>query len=151
MTTTDRIQKTIVLRAPLRHVWEAISDHEKFGTWFRAKLETPFVPGQRTFARLTVEKYAHLTMELLTEQVQPETLLSFRWHPYAIEENVDYQAEPLTLVEFRLEALDAGGTRLTVTESGCDALPEARRDIAFRMNEGGWTAQLGNIERYVDL
>jgi uncharacterized protein YndB with AHSA1/START domain len=150
MTTTDRIEKTIVLRAPLLRVWEAISDHEKFGAWFRARFDTPFVAGQRTQGKLTVEQYAHLTIEIFVERVEPETLLSFRWHPYAIDAEVDYSTEPLTLVEFRLEALEAGGTRLTVTESGFDALPASRRDLAFRMNEGGWAVQVQNIERYVD-
>jgi hypothetical protein len=51
-------------------------------------------------------------------------------------------------VEFRLEEV-AGGTRLTVVESGFDAIPLARRAEAFRMNEGGWEAQLKNIERHV--
>jgi len=27
-------------------------------------------------------------------------------------------------------------------------LPVARRDLAFRMNEGGWAAQITNIDRY---
>jgi hypothetical protein len=45
---------------------------------------------------------------------------------------------------------DAGdGTVLNVTESGFDRIPEARRGIAFRMNDKGWAEQLRNIERYV--
>ena len=56
--------------------------------------------------------------------------------------------EPPTLVEFRLT--EAGGaTTLTVVESGFDKLPPARCDEAFRMNDGGWTSQIKNIERYV--
>jgi hypothetical protein len=43
----------------------------------------------------------------------------------------------------------AGGTRLTVVESGFDRIPAARRAEAFRMNEGGWAEQLLNIERHV--
>ncbi|MBV9509159.1 MAG: vanillate O-demethylase oxidoreductase VanB, partial [Caulobacteraceae bacterium] len=36
---TDRIEKTIELRAPLERVWRAIIDHEQFGAWFRVALE----------------------------------------------------------------------------------------------------------------
>lgn len=44
-----------------------------------------------------------------------------------------------------------GGARtlLLLTESGFDAIPAARRDEAFRMNDGGWTEQMKNIETYV--
>ena len=70
--------------------------------------------------------------------------------PYAVDPDVDYSAEPTTLVEFRLTA-EGGGTRLTITESGFDRIPASRRDEAFRMNEGGWTEQIGNIERHVAL
>jgi hypothetical protein len=76
------------------------------------------------------------------------TLFAFTWHPYAVEPDVDYGAEPPTRVEFRL-APTASGTRLTVTESGFDALPAHRRDLAFRMNDGGWDAQMRNIEAHV--
>jgi hypothetical protein len=77
-----------------------------------------------------------------------ETLFSFHWHPYAIDPKVDYSGEPSTLVEFRLEAV-AEGTQLTVIESGFDALPAARRDEAYRMNDGGWAQQMGNIKQHV--
>jgi hypothetical protein len=51
-------------------------------------------------------------------------------------------------VEFRLEAT-AGGTLLTVTESGFEKIPAARRDEAFRKNDGGWAQQMRNIQAYV--
>jgi len=43
----------------------------------------------------------------------------------------------------------AGGTQLTVVESGFDGIPLARRAQAFEANEGGWAAQLENIGRHV--
>jgi uncharacterized protein YndB with AHSA1/START domain len=65
-----------------------------------------------------------------------------------VDPAVDYAVEPTTLVEFRLDD-EPGGTRLVIVESGFDRLPPARRAEAFRMNDGGWTEQLGNIERHV--
>ena len=61
---------------------------------------------------------------------------------------MDYSSEPPTRVEFRLVEV-ADGTELTITESGFDRIPLARRAEAYRMNDGGWAAQLRNIERYV--
>jgi uncharacterized protein YndB with AHSA1/START domain len=84
----------------------------------------------------------------VVERVEAERLLSFRWHPYAIDPNVDYSSEPMTLVEFQLEE-GAEGTTLTVVESGFDKVPMSRRAKAFEMNGEGWAAQIRNIERYV--
>src|ERR1035438_5926598 len=146
--TTDRIEKQIQLRAPQSRVWRALTDSEEFGTWFRVKLEGPFTPGAWTRGKLTWPGYEHLTMEVLVERMEAESLFSFRWHPYAIDPKVDYSPEPTTLVEFRLASAD-GGTLLTVVESGFDQLPAGRRDEAFRMDDGGWAQQLVNIERHV--
>jgi uncharacterized protein YndB with AHSA1/START domain len=84
----------------------------------------------------------------VVERLDPERYFAYRWHPYAIDPGVDYSKEPTTLVEFRLEDA-AGGTVLTLTESGFDRIPLSRRAEAFRMNDNGWSEQLKNIERHV--
>lgn len=146
--STDRIEKTVVLRAPRSRVWRAIAEPEEFGTWFGAKLLGRFTPGARVQGPVTYPGYEHLTMDITVERVDPERLLSFRWHPDAVEPGVDYSAEPTTLVEFHLEEV-AGGTRLTVIESGFDRIPLARRAKAFKDNEAGWAEQIKRIERHV--
>jgi Activator of Hsp90 ATPase homolog 1-like protein len=80
--------------------------------------------------------------------MEPLRTFSFRWHPAAIDPAVDYSAEPTTLVVFRLEEVQ-GGTQLTVVESGFDGIPLERRTLAFRLNDGGWAAQMLSIERHV--
>lgn len=147
-TTTDRIEKTMVLRAPRSRVWRALADAQEFGAWFRVELEGAFAEGATVRGRITHPGYEHVTMEMQIVRMDAERLFSYRWHPYAIDPAVDYSAEPTTLVEFRLEETP-GGTRLSVVESGFDRLPSGRRDEAFRMNEGGWSEQLRNIERHV--
>ncbi|HEV8605789.1 MAG TPA: SRPBCC family protein [Tepidisphaeraceae bacterium] len=147
-SSTDRIEKRIELKASPARVWRALSDHREFGEWFGVKLEGPFVAGKTTRGKITHPGYEHLTMEMAVEKMESERLFSFRWHPYAVDPKVDYSKEPMTLVEFRLEKTK-GGTLLVVSESGFDAIPAARRDEAYRMNSGGWTAQMKNIEAYV--
>ena len=147
-SSTDRIEKQILLRAPKSRVWRALTDAEEFGTWFRVKLEGPFVLGARNRGRITYPGYEHITMEVAVERMEAEDLFSFHWHPYAVDPKVDYSSEPTTLVEFRLEPAN-GGTLLRVVESGFDRLPASRRDEAFRMNDAGWAQQLANIERHV--
>ena len=148
MPNSDRIEKKIHLRATRSRVWRALTNAEEFGAWFRATLDGPFVEGATVRGKITYPGYEHLTMEVRVERIQPEQYFAYRWHPYPMDLTIDYSKEPTTLVEFRLEEVE-GGTRLTTVESGFDRLPAARRDEAFRMNDGGWTSQLKRIEKYV--
>jgi uncharacterized protein YndB with AHSA1/START domain len=145
---TDKIVKTIELKAPLARVWRAISDSREFGEWFRVKFEGPFIAGKAAVGQVTHPGYEHLRMEVKVQKMEPEKLLSFTWHPYAVDTAVDYSGETPTLVEFRLAAT-SHGTRLTVTESGFENVPAHRRAEAFRRNEGGWAQQIQNIESYL--
>lgn len=145
---TDRIERTIELKASVARVWRALTDHREFGEWFRVDLQAAFEPGKQARGQLTYPGYEHLEMELVVRKMVAEQLFSFEWHPYAIDPTIDYSNEPPTLVVFTLEAT-AEGTRLTVTESGFDALPAARRDEAFRMNSDGWRVQITNLETYL--
>jgi uncharacterized protein YndB with AHSA1/START domain len=144
----DRIEKRIELKAPVARVWRALTDHREFGQWFRVKLDAPFQPGRVSQGQITYPGYEHVKWQVTVQAMEPERLFSFRWHPYAVDAAIDYSKEPTTLVEFRLEAA-AGGTLLIVTESGFEAIPKERRFEAYRMNDGGWSAQLKNIEQHV--
>ena len=145
---TDRIEKHIVLWAPRARVWRAIANADEFGTWFGATLTGVFAPGAQLTGHFTAPGSEHLTLNLMVEQVEPEHLLSYRWHPFASEAGEDYANEPTTLVEIHL-AETAAGTAVMIIESGFDQLPLARRATAFQMHEGGWAEQLTNITRYV--
>lgn len=144
----NKIEKRVELKAPVSRVWRALTDFREFGEWFRVNLEGHFIPGQVARGHIAYPGYEHLIFECTVQQMEPERLFSFTWHPYAIDPNTDYSSEPPTLVEFRLEAT-ATGTLLTVTESGFENIPAHRRLEAFRMNDGGWTEQMKNIERHV--
>jgi uncharacterized protein YndB with AHSA1/START domain len=146
---TDRIEKTIELNATVERVWQALTDHEEFGTWFRVKLDGPFAPGEVSRGHITYPGYEHLKWEAMVERMEPPRYFSFSWHPYAIDPDVDYSGEAPTLVEFRLEPTP-NGTRLTLVESGFDALPPHRRPDALRMNDGGWSEQMKNIRAHVE-
>ena len=149
MTSTNSIEKQIVLRAPKARVWRALTDTAEFGTWFGVRLEGPFAVGQPVRGRITHPGHEHVVFEMVIERMEPQTLFSYRWHPYAIDPAVDYSTEPTTLVEFKLDDAD-GGTMLTLVESGFDRIPLPRRAEAFRMNDQGWAQQMDNIRRHVE-
>lgn len=155
----DRIEKKILLRAPQKRVWRAVSDSAEFGAWFGVKFEGPFAPGTHAQGKIvgtTVDaeiakaqkQFEATPFEITIDRIEPERLFSFRWHPNAVDPSVDYSQEPTTLVVFTLEEVP-GGTMLTVTESGFERVPLARRAKAFTANEQGWGAVVTLIERYV--
>jgi len=156
---TDRIEKKILLRAPRQRVWRALSDSTEFGSWFGMKFDGPFAPGASmrcVIVPTTVnadvaaaqKPYEGTPFEITIEQMEPERLFSFRWHPGAVEPDIDYSVEPTTLVVFVLEEV-AEGIMLTVTESGFDRIPLARRAKAFTENEEGWTMVVKLIDEYL--
>ena len=144
--STDRIEKTITLRAPLAKVWRALTDSGQFGQWFGTELKDPFLPGARVRGPVTSRGYEHLTMDITIDRVEPERLFSWRWHPGG-DPNPD-PSEPMTLVVFELEEVPEG-TRLTVRETGFDQIPVARRGKAYRGNDQGWTGQVENLRKYL--
>jgi uncharacterized protein YndB with AHSA1/START domain len=157
--TTDRIEKRVLLRAPRARVWRALTDAQEFGTWFGVKFDGPFTPGSllrgvivptRVDAEVAKaqQPYQGMPFEITVDRIEPETLFAFRWHPFAVERGVDYSREPTTLVVFALEEVP-NGILLTVTESGFDQVPLARRAQAFTANEGGWTMVMTLIEKYL--
>ena len=149
MSTTDRIEKRVTLRAPRARVWRALSTAAEFGTWFGVRFDGDFAAGRAIHGRITTPPgYEHVDWQIVVDRIEPEHLFSFRWRPYAIDPAVDYSGEPMTLCTFEL-ADHEGGTLLTFSESGFDGIPAARRDTAFRMNDGGWTAQVANLARHV--
>jgi len=167
---SDRIEKQVVIRAPVPHVWRAIADAQEFGKWFGVALEGNFEVGRTVRGTWNeglsetmiaeAEKKAGLspgkvnlpkgpTVFCTVERIEPEHTFSFRWIPYGIDAEVDPATEPTTLVEFSL-AKDKDGTRLTIVESGFDGVPAHRRERAFRMNTGGWAAQAESLRKHVE-
>jgi uncharacterized protein YndB with AHSA1/START domain len=159
VAVTDRIEKQVLLSAPLSRVWKALTDADEFGQWFGVKFDGPFVEGKAmrgvvvpTKADAEVAKlqepYAGISFEITVDRIEPRRLFSFRWHPNAVDPAVDYSQEPMTLVVFTLDQ-KSDGVLLTLTESGFDKIPLARRAKAFGGNEGGWSLQMTLIEKYL--
>lgn len=152
------IRKTTLLRAPLSRVWAAISDSARFGAWFGAEFDGPFVAGTTVTARIrptTVDAevarlqapHAGLPFEVQVERVEAPTTLAFRWAPHGTGAP-DHPGDPTTLVTFTLSA-EGDDTRLTIVESGFEQVPLERRAQAFTANDGGWEHQTRLIGLYL--
>ncbi|OFB36274.1 vanillate O-demethylase oxidoreductase VanB [Mycolicibacterium sp. (ex Dasyatis americana)] len=157
--STDRIEKEILLNAPLDRVWRAISDSGEFGRWFGVRFDGPFVAGQSVNGVITPtevddevaamqEPYAGEADAWHIVAVEAPHRLAFRWHPYAVEPGSREAAAPTTLVEFTLAEAE-GGVLLRIVESGFDAIPAARRKSAFEANSEGWAHQVELVRQYL--
>ena len=160
-SSSDRIEKKVLLRAPRERVWKAVSEAKRFGYWFGMDIDGEFAAGARMTARIVPTKvdeevakmqeaYRGTEFVLVIDRVEPMTLFSFRWHPYDVKPGADASQAPMTLVQFELEDA-AGGTLLTISESGFDQVPLARRAEAFKNNSEGWDHQSRMIEKYLAL
>ena len=157
-TTTDRIEKQVQLRATRERVWQALTRSAEFGRWFGMRVEGEFAANTTVQARIVPTEvdpeiaakqkgYADMSFELFIERVEPMSVFSFRWQPYAAAPG-DAVPPVTTLVTFELADAE-GGTLLTVSESGFDRIPIERRAKAFADNEGGWEMQTTLIAKYL--
>lgn len=148
----DSIVRTVVIDAPVERVWDALIDHEKFGSWFRVALDQPFMPGGASTGHMTYPGYEDYRWEARIVAIEPMTRFALEWPATGGDKALMESGEPVaewTLVEFCLEPT-AAGTRLTISESGFDRVPEPRRTNVMRDNGAGWTEQAQNIKSFVE-
>jgi uncharacterized protein YndB with AHSA1/START domain len=155
-TTTNRIEKTVLIRAPRSRVWKALSTAGEFGAWFGVKLDGEFAEGRYLPGKIVSsspddphEQYAGQDCDLWVERLEPERLFSYRWYACSPAEGERQEDMPKSLVEFTLEDAD-GGTLLRIVETGFDALPLDRRRQAVEGNTEGWGIQAERIKAYVE-
>lgn len=145
---TDRIEKTVLVRAPIDKVWRAVSDHREFGSWFKVALDGPFVAGEKSTGKMTYPGFEGYPWLAWVTEVEAPHRLAFEWTP-GPEAPDDPETAPRTLVEFKLRP-EGEDTRLEIVESGFDGLPEGLRESALRSNTEGWNIQAENVRNHAE-
>lgn len=141
------IERKVLLRAPRSRVWNALTEVNKFCQWFGAdSADGVFAPGAKVHMKASADYGGDF--DIFVQELQPEHLFTWRWHPGAHDPSLDYSQEATTLVVFKLADAEEG-TLLTITESGFDAISLARRAKVFAQNGQGWDDQVRNLQRYV--
>jgi len=143
MSSTDRIEREIVIAAPVDRVWEVLTRAEHLGSWFAdAGAEIDLRPG----GSIALHWEQHGTALGRVEDVVPGERLAMRW---AASPDVEPAEGNETHVEFRLLP-DADGTRLRVVEHGFDALdlPPDERAAKRAGNVEGWEIELGHLSEH---
>jgi uncharacterized protein YndB with AHSA1/START domain len=140
---TDRIERDILIDAPVGRVWDVLTGPSHMPGWFSGASATIDL---RLGGRIEFHWKEHGTFHATIEQLDAPVAFSFRWALTADEAPVAGNA---TLVEFTLTA-EGPGTRLRVVESGFDTLAgsEASREEHRSNNVEGWAAALTGIQAY---
>jgi uncharacterized protein YndB with AHSA1/START domain len=144
----DRIEREIVIAAPIERVWEVVTAPEHVGVWFGdgKPADIDLRPG----GIMMLDHGEHGLFPTKIVTVEEPHRFSYRWASafpgeQATEENS-------TLVEFRLTN-DGDKTRLTVVETGFASLeiPLEREPTAgYDSHTAGWQEVTGNLARYAE-
>lgn len=145
---TQSVVRTVVLHAPVERVWRALTDHREFGTWFKARIDQPFEVGRTQTGGMLEPGYEHYQWLSTVVTLDAPRRFAFRWPHPRDPHAQSYEGEPTTLVTFELEPVPEG-TRLTITESGFEAIDEERRAASMRDNAQGWEIQAQRIADYL--
>lgn len=142
----DRVEREILIDAPIEVVWEVITEPAHVSGWFGEFAEIDLRPGGRITHAWKEER--GLTEERgIVEKVEPPHCFSYRWIRGAEAEARDDNS---TLVEFTL-TVDGEGTGLRVVETGFSKLdwPEDERREDAESHREGWEHELGELREYV--
>jgi uncharacterized protein YndB with AHSA1/START domain len=139
----QRIEREIVIDAPVEVVWAVVTEPEHISKWFSDSVELDLRPGGQAVLHWDGRR----TVQGRVERVEPPHYLSFRW---VVRDEPQLTDDNATLVEFSLRA-EGGATRLTVVESGFRDLagPEDEKQGHFDGHTSGWEKELGELVEYV--
>jgi uncharacterized protein YndB with AHSA1/START domain len=139
----QRIEREILIDAPVEVVWAVVTEPEHIRGWFSDSVDLDLRPG----GEAVLHWNGHGTVHGRVERVEPPHFFSFRWVVHAGQ---DLAQDNSTLVEFSLSA-EGDSTRLTVVESGFRDLagPDDEKQRHFDSHSRGWELELGELGEYL--
>ena len=139
----QRIEREILIHAPVDVVWAVVTEPEHISGWFSDSVDLDLRAGGRAVLHWT----EHGTVHGRVERVEPPHFFSFRW---VVGPGPELAEDNSTLVEFSLSA-EGASTRLTVVESGFRDLagPDDEKQRHFDSHRRGWELELGELDEYV--
>jgi uncharacterized protein YndB with AHSA1/START domain len=140
----DRIEREVLIDAPIEVVWAVLTDAEHISGWFSDSVELDLTPG----GKAALHWNDHGTVHGRVERVEPPHFFSFRW---VVHPGSEVAEDNSTLVEFSLTA-EGDSTRLMLVESGFRDLagPDDEKQRHFDSHRHGWELELGQLREYVE-
>jgi uncharacterized protein YndB with AHSA1/START domain len=134
------IERSIWIASSRDRVWRAITDTHQFTQWF-----SPGLPWELTALEEGGKLIWHSSNEgsdlHIIEKVDPPHQYVIRWQPEPPEKPL---VTTYTLTE------ENGGTRVTVTESGYENLPEDVRQKRAESSAKGYAEMLAELKAFIE-
>lgn len=139
----ERVEREILVDAPLAVVWAVITEPEHISGWFSDSVEIDLRPG----GKLILTWEGGHTEHGRVVKVEPPHYFSFRWIRGSATE---VRQDNSTLVEFNLSA-EGDGTRLRVLETGFSKLdrPDDEQARDAEEHREGWEHELDELRAYL--
>jgi len=133
------VERTIWIAAPRERVWQAITDAKQIRQWWEDYWEIPAleVGGTVKFGDEDDPMLATIAV------VDRPREFAIQWPPQPQYHSID------VFTRYVLEE-ENGGTRVTVSETGFEALPDDIRQQRFDSTAEGYTTVLASLKDYVE-
>ena len=139
MNASMTATRSAVIKATRERVWQAITEATQISQWFDGSMQWEFEA--KAGAKMTFYYEGKVIGYGRVVTAEPMERFAFHWTPEP--------GNPVeSLVTFVLETV-AEGTRVTITESGFEALPESLRQKRYEMNGMGWGIALDHLASYL--
>ena len=145
----SRIDKSIDIAASPERVWQALTSAPELSAWFQVTIEGEIAPGNEIWMTSTHAGYVGQRFSVRIVEMTPPRRFAWDWHPGEVDRSVDYGKEPRTRVTFTLEP-SGRGTRLSVSETGFDAISLERRAKVYKDNAQGWGEVVTWLQKYAE-
>jgi uncharacterized protein YndB with AHSA1/START domain len=150
MAELSRIDRTIEIQAPPERVFRALTSREELSAWFQVSIEGEIAPGSDVWMTSQHPEHAGQRFPVRIVELTPPRRVVWQWHPGEVNTAIDYAKEARTTVTFTLEP-SGKGTRLSVSETGFDAIGLERRAKVFADNSQGWSEVLVWLQRHAEV
>lgn len=129
------VERSIWINAPRERVWQAVTDPQQIPQWFLPAVPMPMVRhDDGTLAMQMGEMEVGIA---ILESLNPPQKVTCRGLP-----------DRLVVTTYTLEE-ETGGTRVTVTMTGFESLPEDARLDRLNVSGKAWEQALENLKAYV--
>jgi uncharacterized protein YndB with AHSA1/START domain len=149
--SSDAITRDIVINASPETVYDVVSRPEHIAEWFSDGADFEPVPDARGVLTWQDKKTSQTTtVEVTVVAADRPRLFAFHWISPERQRATPMATDPV-LVEFRISA-EPDGTRLTVSESGLDAVDwnDAAKAAYAADHSNGWGTFLSQLRAYAE-
>lgn len=132
----DAITRELTIGKSIETVWRALTDPAEMSLWFGSAASFELVEGELGYFEWEDEGRFAVRIELVKEPYH----FAWRWMH---DQDVRFDEDASTLVEWHLTSVNDGKTKLVLTESGFAELKHRTQNV------DGWAQELDDLEQYV--